>query len=106
MNKPVIIGGAFVGAGFLARRCARACRELDWEKLIERMPGNARRNGCSATSPRSARTPIGSWNGSMASARPYRTTGRSSGQLMFGSARSAKRAAASARLHLFSRRIE
>ena len=41
MNKPLIVGGAVIGAALLARRGASSCGGFDFEKLIERMPDNA-----------------------------------------------------------------
>jgi hypothetical protein len=41
MNKPLIVGGAVIGAALLARRCASSCGGFDFETLIERMPDNA-----------------------------------------------------------------
>lgn len=40
--KPVLVLGVMaVGAVVLARRAARGCGGLDFEKMIERMPENA-----------------------------------------------------------------
>ena len=41
--KRLLVGGAVVGAGVCARRCARGHGGFDVEKMIERMPENAPR---------------------------------------------------------------
>ena len=41
MKKLLIAGGATAGAVLLARRCARSCGGVDFERLIERMPDDA-----------------------------------------------------------------
>jgi hypothetical protein len=41
MKKLLIISGAVIAGSLLARRCARSCGGVDFEKLIERMPENA-----------------------------------------------------------------
>ena len=41
MKKLLIVGGAVTGAAFLARHCRPGLANLDFERLIERMPENA-----------------------------------------------------------------
>jgi hypothetical protein len=42
MKRLLLVGAAAVGAGVCARRCARGHGGFDFEKMIERMPENAR----------------------------------------------------------------
>ncbi len=42
MNKPLIVGGAVIGAALLARRWASSRGGFDFERMVERMPDNAR----------------------------------------------------------------
>jgi hypothetical protein len=41
MKKPLVIGGAVLGAALVARRAAAHCKGIDFEAMIERMPENA-----------------------------------------------------------------
>ncbi len=41
MKKPLVIGGAVLGAARVARRAAAHCKGIDFEAMIERMPENA-----------------------------------------------------------------
>lgn len=40
--KRLLIGAAVIGVALLAARGVRHCRGIDFEKMIERMPENAR----------------------------------------------------------------
>ena len=41
MKKFLIAAAVLVGLGFLARRAASMCGNVDWEKRFESMPDNA-----------------------------------------------------------------
>ena len=41
MKRLLLIGGAVLGAGVCARRCARGHGGFDFERMLERMPENA-----------------------------------------------------------------
>jgi len=41
MKRLLLVGAAVAGVGVCARRAARGCGVLDFEKMIERMPENA-----------------------------------------------------------------
>jgi hypothetical protein len=41
VKKPLIVGGALIGAALLARRRAASRGGFDFEKWVERMPDNA-----------------------------------------------------------------
>ena len=41
MKRVLLFGAAVVGAGVCASRCARGHSGFDFQRMIERMPGNA-----------------------------------------------------------------
>jgi hypothetical protein len=41
MRRSILIGVGIAGAAFGARRLARGCGSVDFERMIERMPENA-----------------------------------------------------------------
>ena len=41
MKKALIVGGAAVGVGLFATRCASKCGGVNVERMIERMPDSA-----------------------------------------------------------------
>lgn len=41
MKRLFLVGAGALGAGFCARRVARGCGGLDFEKILERIPENA-----------------------------------------------------------------
>ena len=72
MSKALVAGALVIGAVVLAKRHALSRDGFDIERFIERMPDNAPPKWAFETSPRSARTPTGSWNSSIVSKRPTR----------------------------------
>ena len=42
MKKLVLVSAVALGGALMARRAIRSCHDFDFEKMIERMPENAR----------------------------------------------------------------